>query len=129
MAKGAYILITKLKQDGSLRIGSLGKIHFKKGYYCYVGSALGNLEKRIARHKRKNKKLHWHIDYFLKKAKIKGITALQTTKRIECSLSRKLKHIADSRALNFGSSDCKCQTHLYYFKKNPIPKLKWTLKH
>ena len=30
----------------------------------YVGSAKANLAKRIERHKRKRKKMHWHLDYF-----------------------------------------------------------------
>lgn len=30
----------------------------------YVGSAKANLTKRIERHKRKRKKMHWHLDYF-----------------------------------------------------------------
>ena len=35
-----------------------------------IRSALNNLDKRIQRHKSNQKKMHWHIDYLLKKAKI-----------------------------------------------------------
>ncbi len=39
------------------------RVFFEKGYYVYVGSALGTLSRRVHRHELKNKKLHWHIDY------------------------------------------------------------------
>ena len=84
--KGIYCLIIKLDKDKSIKIGKLNYINFKKGYYCYVGSALNNLKKRIERHKRKNKKLHWHIDYLLKHAKIIDTLKIETDKMSEFSI-------------------------------------------
>jgi len=63
--KGSYILLIKLLKDSEIKVGSLGTISFKKGFYVYVGSAMGGLEQRINRHLRKNKKTFWHIDYLL----------------------------------------------------------------
>jgi len=40
--KGAYCLVIELKKNSSIKIGALGTIKFKKGLYCYVGSALNN---------------------------------------------------------------------------------------
>ena len=120
MSKGVYCLIIKLDQDKNIKIGKLGIINFKKGYYCYIGSALNSLEKRIERHKSKNKKIHWHIDYLLKFCKISNVITLKTEKKIECSLSRRISKIALSHIKKFGCSDCNCHSHLYYFKKNPI---------
>ena len=39
--KGNYCLIIKMKNDCTIKIGAKGNIDFKKGYYVYVGSALG----------------------------------------------------------------------------------------
>ena len=61
---GVYVMVMHLNYDLDLEIGSKGMMHFKPGYYMYVGSAKANLTKRIERHKRKRKKMHWHLDYF-----------------------------------------------------------------
>ena len=61
---GVYVMVMHLDHDLDLEIGSKGIMHFKSGYYMYVGSAKANLTKRIERHKRKRKKMHWHLDYF-----------------------------------------------------------------
>jgi sugar fermentation stimulation protein A len=128
MSKGVYCLIINLPKDKTIKIGKLGNILFKKGYYCYVGSALNNLEKRILRHKSKNKKIRWHIDYFLKYGKITGTIEIKTTKKLECRLSKKVNKLSDTIILKFGCSDCRCSSHLYYFNKNPSNILKNTFK-
>ena len=117
--RGTYILIIKLENDKSITIGKLGELEFKKGYYTYVGSALNGLEQRIERHLRKNKKIHWHIDYLLRNAKIVDIHYKENKKREECNiantLSKKLIAISD-----FGCSDCKCNSHLFYGSQKEI---------
>ena len=128
---GSYILVLFLEKDCKIKIGSLGLVKFKKGYYAYVGSAMGktlNLEKRVERHKKtilgKTKNLRWHIDYFLasKKVKLFSDIKIKSNKKIECKISKKLEKISDGVVKGFGSSDCKnkCLGHLYYFKFNPI---------
>jgi len=122
--KGSYVLIMKLKEDSNMRIGKLGFIDFPKGYYSYVGSALGdtvNLENRIGRHKKLNRekegKLQWHIDYFLVNPNtsiIKTVT-IKNEKRIECEISKILKNAAKRSIPGFGSSDCDCKSHFHYF--------------
>jgi len=123
--KGTYVLITKLKEDSRIRIGKLGVINFPKGYYCYVGSALGksiNLENRIGRHKKLNKKkkgrLKWHIDYFLvnPNTSIFNIITINSDERRECDISRKLERFADKSINGFGCSDCNCKSHFHYFE-------------
>ena len=66
--KGSYLLLIELKDKETIQIGKLGKIDFMKGFYVYIGSAINGLEQRINRHLRKEKKLHWHIDFLLKSA-------------------------------------------------------------
>lgn len=127
MARGVYCLIIRLNNDKRIQIGRLGSIYFKKGCYCYIGSALNNLEKRIERHKRKSKKLKWHIDYFLNYGKIADVIKIKTGRRIECLLSRKIDKLTDKKIRNFGCSDCSCYSHLYYFKTNPSKLIKGNL--
>ena len=123
---GAYILVMKLKSNKNIRVGSLGKLEFKKGIYCYVGSAIGSttIENRCKRHLRKNKKMKWHIDYLRKEAEIANIFAIPSRKKIECKIARKILKKADSFIPKFGSSDCNCKSHLFYFKdKKSLSKL------
>jgi len=111
--KGAYVLFIELSKNGEIKIGALGKVKFKKGFYAYVGSAMNNLEKRVARHLRKEKKLHWHIDYLLMRADVKEIYFRENSKREECLIAKKFAKDFKS-VKNFGCSDCKCESHLFY---------------
>ncbi len=116
---GIYMLNIKIKKNTTISVGSLGNIDFKEGYYVYVGSALNNLKKRIDRHRRKTKKLKWHIDYLSQRAdKIVGYPIV-TSKDMECRLAQKIKGIAHSYVKKFGASDCRCVSHLFYFPENP----------
>ena len=112
--KGCYCLTIHLKNAKKIKVGKLGMINFKKGYYVYVGSAMNSLESRLKRHLSEDKKLHWHIDYLLKKAEITCII-YNENKKVECELSQFLKTKTDG-VKNFGCSDCECESHLYYFK-------------
>lgn len=127
MNRGVYCLLIYLKNESSIKIGNK-EATFPKGYYCYIGSALNNLQKRIERHKRKDKKKHWHIDYFLEKARIINIKTIKTGKRKECWLSNKIKNKGQVTMKKFGSTDCSCEAHLHYFQKNPIKKLNKVFK-
>ena len=111
--KGSYILVIKLKEKKSIQIGKLGKIIFDKGFYVYVGSALNGLEQRINRHLRKNKKKHWHIDYFLEFANIVDIFYKESQTKDECNIAIELDKYLSSIP-GFGCSDCKCKSHLFF---------------
>lgn len=115
---GAYILILKLNSNKNIKVGALGKIKFKKGFYCYVGSAIGNLtiEKRCKRHLIKHKKMRWHINYLRKEAIISKIVIFPSDKKIECKIAKAFLEFSDGFVTKFGSSDCKCISHLFYFK-------------
>jgi Uri superfamily endonuclease len=117
--KGSYILLLHLRKTTTIHIGSLGKISFEKGYYAYVGSALNNLHNRIKRHLRNRKKLHWHIDYLLQKAEIEKIYYIDTPEREECRIARELSDILNP-VKNFGCSDCRCYSHLFYMNDNRV---------
>ena len=108
--KGAYVLIIGLPKSAEIQVGQLGKIKFKNGFYAYVGSALGGLEARISRHFRKEKKIHWHIDYLLVWAMIKDVYISELK---ECDIVKKLADYLPC-VRGFGSSDCDCKSHLFY---------------
>ena len=118
--KGIYALKIRLNKDASIKVGALGNVHFKKGNYVYVGSAQRNLEKRVERHLQSEKKLFWHIDYFLcdERAKIKEVVVRQAGKPAECELAQELLRQGEP-VYNFGCSDCQCQSHLFWFPKIP----------
>ncbi len=111
--KGSYVLVIELPEEQAIAVGGLKVIHFPCGYYAYVGSALGSLESRLSRHLQRDKKLRWHIDYLLQKASINNIIICETEDRIECTIAQALSRKFDSIP-GFGSSDCKCASHLFF---------------
>lgn len=120
---GYYLLLLRLDKKWQLEVGSLGKISFEEGYYVYAGSAKQGLSKRISRHKRKTKKKHWHIDYLTAVAdKIEALSFVSTKDR-ECSLAAEVSAEAAGTVPKFGSSDCRCPAHLFYFAQNPTENL------
>lgn len=125
MKKGIYSLIIKLNKDQGIKIGKLGKINFKKGFYIYTGSALNDLNTRIERHRKKQKKKFWHIDYFLanRYVKILQVIAIKTEKKLECKLNKVISSLPNAKIVEgFGCSDCECKTHLLYFDEVGVVK-------
>ncbi len=118
--KGIYLLFFKIGNEEKIKIGGLGEHIFKKGYYIYIGSATNNLTKRIQRHLKKNKKLRWHIDYLLLIAQNLKVIPIRTFFKWECEVAEKLSFISDEIISDFGASDCKCDSHLFYFLQNPL---------
>jgi len=121
MKGGIYNLIIRLSKKKRTRVGRLGTFIFPKGFYVYTGSAQNGLEKRINRHLSSQKKFHWHIDYLLSHAKIVKAIKHAGDKKAECELNRLISRSNGANIIvdNFGSSDCNCTTHLYYFKNTP----------
>ena len=144
---GVYIMVMHLDHDLDLEVGSKGMMHFKAGYYMYVGSAKANLTKRIERHKRKRKKMHWHLDYFRGHCEIIAGVPIRTSGlpleswslthepypsmpsmpdpddvdvSVECALADAVGAIAEWEVPKFGSSDCYCTSHLFGMMENPI---------
>jgi Uri superfamily endonuclease len=126
MSKGFYQLVLYLNKKSKIKIGKKGEYLFPKGYYIYTGSAQNYLEARVKRHLRKDKSKFWHIDYLLPYCKILKVIAnneKQKEVETECRLNQSLLELKDARIVmkGFGSSDCRCPSHLVYFKKaNPI---------
>lgn len=113
MIRGTYALLVHVPYSLALRIGELGEIDFKPGYYAYIGSALGGLEKRVERHMREEKKVRWHIDHLLIHARAVDVVVAPNTERKECAVAKEIGKSLPS-VKGFGSSDCDCESHLFY---------------
>lgn len=133
MMKGTYCLLINVKKDTKIKIGNvLGFINFSEGYYVYVGSAMNSLESRLNRHLSDDKKKHWHADYLLlnKNSEIEDIYYTASRKKVECEIATNLSENSSSEVDKFGCSDCKCNSHLLYFKnkEDAITNIKDTFK-
>ncbi len=115
--KGSYVLLMELRRPQEMTIGKLGPIRFRKGFYYYVGSAMNGLDARVDRHRRNEKRMHWHIDYLLREAEIKDVLRIESRKRLECIIAGRLSEKLDS-VRGFGCSDCGCRSHLFYSEKD-----------
>ncbi len=108
------MLITRLNNDACINVGALGQKTFKKGTYAYVGSAQKNLEQRVKRHLRREKRKFWHIDYLLDSDAAKVIEVLfkQGSKTEECRVASEISQRGEAVS-GFGCSDCNCKSHLF----------------
>ncbi|MEE9223468.1 MAG: GIY-YIG nuclease family protein [Thermoplasmata archaeon] len=117
--KGSYCIAAFLPEDTDIEIAKLGTFSFRRGMYVYTGSALSSLEGRIGRHIGKEKKMKWHIDFFLEEAEALGFISIVSSKREECSINSKFLEEGEVLAKGFGSSDCGCPSHLVYLGDQP----------
>ncbi len=121
--KGSYILLLKNPRKFSSKIRQLGMRNFPAGFYIYVGSALNGLSMRLQRHKRKNKKKHWHIDHiFPKRLKLHKEISFRRKDRIEEALANDFSQISEDEIAGFGASDSRMKSHLFYFANDPYHK-------
>lgn len=115
--RGAYRIYIELIRDIKLIVGALGEFELLSGVYVYTGSAMRNLEARVARHLSSEKKIRWHIDYLLARpeAKIVKTELFPSDVKIECDLNLEILSNTGSKIPipKFGSSDCSgCPAHL-----------------
>lgn len=116
---GSYVLLMELTEPATIKIGKLGNIEFLASWYAYVGSAMNGIQQRVKRHFSKQKKHHWHIDYFLYYAEIKKAYYKESQLKEECDIAGFFSNCAQSIS-NFGSSDCHCKSHLFYDDKRKL---------
>ena len=110
-----YTIYLELAENQCISVGKLGAFPFQKGVYVYVGSAKKNIKQRIERHKKTNKKFHWHFDYLRAHGTITRIITYDDSFK-ECELAENIRkrEKAVIPIKGFGSSDCKCRSHLLY---------------
>jgi Uri superfamily endonuclease len=120
---GTYALLIRLERDAPITVGRLGTFPLLRGWYVYAGSALGpgGLRARLGRHRRVEKRLHWHVDYLLSRARLVASWEAVHSERLECSWHAAL--LALPRAVlpvvGFGASDCACAAHLTWLPTRP----------
>ncbi|HTZ41086.1 MAG TPA: DNA/RNA nuclease SfsA [Syntrophales bacterium] len=117
---GSYMLVLEMAKGRRIDVGGLGEVLFPKGYYVYTGSARASLTKRIERHVRKRKQFHWHIDTLRDHAGSCKALPVRSSEDLEHDLALALGIFADWTIPRFGSSDCKCPTHLFGFREDPL---------
>jgi Uri superfamily endonuclease len=113
---GSYVLAIPLKKPCRVQAGKLPEREFREGIYLYIGRAKKNLRGRLFRHMRAEKKLFWHIDYFLRYAPIKKIWC-RLDFFSECQIASDIigAYKEDCFPIpGFGSSDCRCSSHLIH---------------
>ncbi len=116
MARGVYVLW--LEVFGEVAVGRLGRRRLA-GTYAYVGSAQGpGGFRRLQRHQDvaegRNPTRRWHIDFLLAAGTLRGAFIMETQDpSMECRLARALAQQLPPAIPRFGSSDCRCPTHLF----------------
>ena len=121
MEKGTYALLLALEKEIAIAVGRLGTFTFPRGYYIYVGSAQGGLGARVKRHLKVEKRLRWHIDYLLEHAEVVEVWHTLGDESQECLWCQVAQEMSQGRIVipGFGSSDCRCPSHLVYFLSRP----------
>ncbi len=119
---GTYALVLFLGRRSKIPIGALGIRDLPRGVYIYFGSALNGLEGRLARHLRRDKRLFWHIDYLLTKAQVADVWYSPGRTRHECDWAKSALALPNARVIvpHFGSSDCRCPSHLVYLSSGVL---------
>ena len=120
---GTYALIFKAQQAKTIIVGKLGTLNLQPGFYVYVGSAFGpgGLRARIGHHRSRSRRLHWHIDYLGKYLSLMEVWYTYDTVHQEHRWSEILEHYRGTSTPlpGFGSSDCRCISHLHFFSDRP----------
>jgi sugar fermentation stimulation protein A len=111
---GLYLLFITQPAAVTVTAGRLPATELQPGAYIYVGRARKNLEARLLRHLRSEKKRFWHIDSLLDRSRIESIW-IRYDSVDECGTIRSIRERIPDSAFpipGFGSSDCRCPSHL-----------------
>jgi Uri superfamily endonuclease len=120
---GTYALIFSSASDQRVEIGRLGRLDFPSGFWVYVGSAFGpgGLKARVAHHRRIAQRPRWHMDYLRPVLQLKEVWFTCDAERREHHWADALGRLRGARipVAGFGSSDCRCKSHLFSFNARP----------
>jgi Uri superfamily endonuclease len=126
---GSYALILQSHSTASVQIGRLRQIDIHPGYYICVGSAFGpgGVRARVLRHCCMNKNKHWHIDYLREFAAPLAVWISYETEKLEHRWAQIFYKASEMTPIQgFGSSDCKCYSHLFHTVA--MPEVAWLSK-
>ena len=120
---GTYSLILSSSVEKSVNISKLGTLFLKPGFYVYIGSAFGpgGLKARIKHHFSYSTRPHWHLDYLRPALSVCEIwyTYDQTRREHQWAAIHSQTRGSILPLPGFGSSDCRCLSHLFFYKSKP----------
>jgi Uri superfamily endonuclease len=120
---GTYTLVLSSSVEKPVNIGKLGTLFLKPGFYVYIGSAFGpgGLKARIKHHFSYSTRPHWHLDYLRPALSVCEIwyTYDQTRREHQWAAIHSQTRGSILPLPGFGSSDCRCLSHLLFYKSKP----------
>jgi Uri superfamily endonuclease len=122
-ARGTYVLILRLVRARRIQVGSLGRFCFPGGWFGYVGSAFGpgGLRGRLGHHLNPSAPSRWHVDYLREVAPLEQVWLAggeEVQEHVWAGLLREGMQ-GEVPVPGFGSSDCRCEAHLFRFQDRP----------
>lgn len=121
-APGTYALLLDLPHARTVRVGRLGTIVFEAGFYLYAGSAFGpgGLAARLDHHLHIAARPHWHLDHLRREARVAALWITRDPRHLECAFFEAALRMRGARPVpRFGSSDCRCPSHLVALPRLP----------
>jgi len=120
---GTYVLVLSSRSTDLIQIGRLGALQLQSGFYLYVGSALGpgGVRARLAHHLKLSRRPHWHIDYLRAHSRVEEAWYCLDCQRLEHLWAEHIGLVKGSSVplVGFGSTDCGCEGHLFFFRQRP----------
>jgi Uri superfamily endonuclease len=120
---GTYALVLRSSTRQRVRVGSLGELRVRPGFYVYVGSAFGpgGVRARVRRHSRGGRRAHWHVDHLRRIVDVDEVWYSHDPARREHAWAALLETApgASVPLPRFGASDCACDSHLFFFETSP----------
>jgi len=113
-----YLLVLLFDDNIRAPVGALGEIDLKRGYYVYCGSAKSGLRGRAGRHLSDPVRKRWHIDHITPASSLRSVFWKPHEMGGECRAAELLRKGFEG-VRGFGSSDCRCPTHLFYLGPDP----------
>lgn len=120
---GTYALVLSARENALIRVGRLGRLQVRSGFYVYVGSAFGSggIRARLMHHWEPSIRPHWHIDYLRRHTSLEEVWYCRDHVSWEHEWAGYLgtQPGMSIPLAGFGASDCECESHLYFFGSRP----------
>lgn len=117
---GTYGLVLACQRAQVVRVGRLGHLQLRPGFYVYVGSAQGpgGLRARLRHHLAPVRRPHWHCDYLRPVCVPVAVWFSAGSRHVEHTWAQCLARSGQSTVPlpGFGASDCSCVAHLFFVR-------------
>jgi Uri superfamily endonuclease len=123
---GTYVVVLSPRATGIVRVGRLGRLRLQSGFYVYVGSAhASGARGRLRHHLELSSRPHWHIDYLRRHTSLEEVWYCYDgiSREHQWALCLGTQAGASIPLAGFGTSDCQCEPHLYFFRSRPSRKV------